>query len=62
MDHSGSLPVIAKLAKNAKIIASERGKDALIEHFGPSSAGLRRLRPATSLSLGRGLCGLLRPR
>ena len=34
MDHSSSLPVIAKLAKNAKIIASTRGKDALIEHYG----------------------------
>ena len=28
MDHSGSLPEIAKLAKNAKIIACQRGKDA----------------------------------
>ena len=34
MDHSSSLPVIAKLAKNAKIIASARGKEALIEHYG----------------------------
>ena len=34
MDHSSSLPVIAKLAKNAKIIASVRGKDELIKHYG----------------------------
>ena len=34
MDHSSSLPVIAKLAKNAKIIASQRGKEALIDHYG----------------------------
>jgi flavorubredoxin len=35
MDHSSSLPVIAKQAKNATIIASQRGKDAIIEHYGP---------------------------
>jgi anaerobic nitric oxide reductase flavorubredoxin len=35
MDHSSSLPIIAKLAKNATIIASERGKDAIFEHYGP---------------------------
>ena len=34
MDHSSSLPVIAKHAKNAVIIASQRGKDAIIEHYG----------------------------
>lgn len=35
MDHSSSLPIIAKYAKNATIIASPRGKDAIIEHYGP---------------------------
>src|SRR3990170_4867857 len=35
MDHSSSLPIIAEHAKNATIVASERGKDALIEHYGP---------------------------
>jgi len=34
MDHSSSLPVITKYAKNATIIASQRGKDAIIEHYG----------------------------
>ncbi len=34
-DHSSSLPIIAKYAKNATIIASSRGKDAIIEHYGP---------------------------
>jgi anaerobic nitric oxide reductase flavorubredoxin len=33
MDHSSSLPMIAKYAKNATIIASQRGKDAIIEHY-----------------------------
>lgn len=35
MDHSSSLPIIAKYAKNATIVASPRGKDAIIEHYGP---------------------------
>lgn len=34
MDHSSSLPMIAKHAKNATIIASQRGKNAIIEHYG----------------------------
>lgn len=34
MDHSSSLPVMVKHAKNATIIASPRGKDAIIEHYG----------------------------
>ena len=34
MDHSSSLPIIAKLAKNATIIASQRGKEAIAEHYG----------------------------
>lgn len=34
MDHSSSLLKIVKQAKNATIISSERGKDALMEHYG----------------------------
>jgi anaerobic nitric oxide reductase flavorubredoxin len=34
MDHSSSLPTIAEMAKNAKIVCSQRGKDNIIEHFG----------------------------
>jgi flavorubredoxin len=34
MDHSSSLPMIAKIAKNTTIVASQRGKDAIIEHYG----------------------------
>jgi len=33
-DHSSSLPTIARAAKNATIIASARGKEAIIEHYG----------------------------
>jgi anaerobic nitric oxide reductase flavorubredoxin len=34
MDHSSSLPMISKAAKNATIIASQRGKEAIIKHYG----------------------------
>jgi anaerobic nitric oxide reductase flavorubredoxin len=33
-DHSGALPEVAKQMKNAVIVTSERGKDAIIEHYG----------------------------
>lgn len=53
MDHSGSLPTIAKLAKNATIIASERGKDALIEHYGHGFDRVQTVKTGDKLSLGR---------
>jgi flavorubredoxin len=34
MDHSSSLPMIAEKAKNATVICSEKGKDAIICHYG----------------------------
>ncbi len=34
MDHSSALPMIAEKAKNATIIASEKGKGAIICHYG----------------------------
>ena len=33
-DHSSSYPMIMNLAKNATIVATQRGKDALIKHYG----------------------------
>jgi len=36
MDHSSSLPMVAEQAQNATIITSEKGKDAIIEHYGPN--------------------------
>ena len=53
MDHSGSLPVIFKLAKNAKIIASQRGKDALIEHFGPEFNIVETVKTGDEIKLGK---------
>jgi len=34
MDHSSSLPIVAEKAKNATIITSEKGKEAIICHYG----------------------------
>ena len=34
MDHSSSLPMIAEKAKNATVVCSEKGKDAIICHYG----------------------------
>ncbi len=51
MDHSSSLPIIAKHAKNAVIIASERGKDAIIEHYG-SDFNIKTVKTGDELKLG----------
>ena len=53
MDHSSSLPTIAKLAKNAKIFASQRGKDALIEHYGADFNVVKTVKTGDELKLGK---------
>jgi flavorubredoxin len=53
MDHSSSLPIVAKLAKNAKIIASQRGKDALIEHYGAEFNRVETVKTGDELKLGK---------
>ncbi len=52
MDHSSSLPVIAKLAKNAKIIASQRGKEALIDHYGLDFERVETVKTGDEVKLG----------
>jgi flavorubredoxin len=52
MDHSSSLPVIAKHAKNATIIASQRGKDAIIEHYG-ADFRIETVKTGDELKLGK---------
>jgi len=52
MDHSSSLPIIGEHAKNATIIASERGKDAIIEHYG-SDFRIKTVKTGDELKLGR---------
>jgi flavorubredoxin len=53
MDHSSSLPIIAKLAKNAKIIASVRGKEALIDHYGPDFERVETVKTGDELKVGK---------
>jgi anaerobic nitric oxide reductase flavorubredoxin len=52
MDHSSSLPVIVKYAKNATIIASPRGKDAIIEHYG-ADFNIQTVKTGDELKLGK---------
>jgi anaerobic nitric oxide reductase flavorubredoxin len=52
MDHSSSLPVIAKYAKKATIIASPRGKDAIIEHYG-ADFNIQTVKTGDQLKLGK---------
>ena len=52
MDHSSSLPMIAKIAKNATIVASQRGKDAIIEHYG-ADFHIETVKTGDELKLGK---------
>jgi flavorubredoxin len=52
MDHSSALPKIIKLAKNAKIIASPRGREALIKHYG-EDINIETVRTGDRIKLGR---------
>ena len=51
MDHSSSLPLVAKLAKNATVITSQRGKDAIIEHNG-TDFGVKTVKTGDEIDLG----------
>jgi anaerobic nitric oxide reductase flavorubredoxin len=53
MDHSSSLPTIAKLAKNAKIIASTRGKEELIKHYGEDFEKVETVKTGDEIKLGK---------
>ncbi len=52
MDHSSSLPIIAKLAKNAVILASQRGKEAIIDHYG-ADFHIETVKTGDELKLGK---------
>jgi anaerobic nitric oxide reductase flavorubredoxin len=52
MDHSSSLPIVSKYAKNATIIASQRGKDAIIEHYG-DDFNIQVVKTSDELKLGK---------
>ena len=53
MDHSSALPAIARLAKNAKIIASQRGKEGLIDHYGADFNNVETVKTGDELKLGK---------
>jgi anaerobic nitric oxide reductase flavorubredoxin len=53
MDHSSSLPIIAKLAANAKILASVKGKEELIEHYGKEFERVETVKTGDTLKLGK---------
>jgi len=51
MDHSSSLPMIAEKAKNATIIATEKGKEAIICHYG-DNLNIQTVKTGDELKLG----------
>jgi anaerobic nitric oxide reductase flavorubredoxin len=53
MDHSSSLPIIAKLAKNAKIVSSVRGKEELIKHYGSEFERIETVKSGDKIKLGK---------
>jgi flavorubredoxin len=52
MDHSSSLPIITEYANKATVIASERGKDAIIKHYG-SNFKIKTVKTGDELRIGR---------
>ncbi len=53
MDHSSSLPIIAKLAKNAKILSTQRGKEELMKHYGAEFERVETVKSGDELKLGK---------
>lgn len=53
MDHSSSLPIIAKLAKNARIFATARGKEELIKFYGAEFERIETVKSGDKISLGK---------
>lgn len=51
MDHSGALPKLMEIATNAKVIATQEGKGALLAHFG-TNWNAQTVKTADTLSLG----------
>jgi flavorubredoxin len=53
MDHSSSLPIVTKLAKNAKILATVRGKEELIKHYGKEFERVETVKSGDTIKLGK---------
>ncbi|MCZ7399305.1 MAG: FprA family A-type flavoprotein [Candidatus Methanoperedens sp.] len=52
MDHSGSLPEIMKIATNAQVIATEKGKEGLLRHY-RTNWNFRTVKTGDELTLGK---------
>ncbi|VVB97078.1 Type A flavoprotein FprA [uncultured archaeon] len=52
MDHSGSLPEIMKIATNAQVIATEKGKEGLFRHY-KGNWNFRTVKTEDELKLGK---------
>jgi len=52
MDHSSSLPMVFHQAKKATVISSERGKDAIMEHYG-SISNIQTVKTGDELKIGK---------
>ncbi|MGD9639194.1 MAG: FprA family A-type flavoprotein [Alphaproteobacteria bacterium] len=53
MDHSGSLPELMKIAKNAEIITNNSGKKGLEEHYDASDWKFKVVKTGDEISLGK---------
>jgi flavorubredoxin len=51
-DHSGSLPVVVEKYKNAKVVASPKGKGLLIDHLGIPADRIIAVEDGETISLG----------
>ena len=51
MDHSSALPMMAEQAKNATIISSQKGKEAIIAHYG-NNLQIQTVKTGDELGLG----------
>ncbi len=61
MDHSGSLPKMLEVAKNAQIVSSPNGEKGLKAHYG-SDLDIKVVKTGESLNIGkRNLCFVLTP-
>ncbi|MCL2134986.1 MAG: flavodoxin domain-containing protein [Candidatus Bathyarchaeota archaeon] len=53
MDHSSALPIVAKIAKNAKILSTQRGKEELVKHYGHAFDSVETIKSGDTLRLGK---------
>lgn len=52
-DHSSSYPMILNLAKNATVVATQRGKEALIKHYGEVPNEIKVVKTGDEIKIGK---------